>query len=78
MFKNMFFVSEQVFLFQNMFFQSKTCFPTQISQYFSDARGRSESFTEHVDYSATVNYLTGESLAWSCQDGTVSTVTQLS
>ncbi|CAI2327329.1 unnamed protein product [Caenorhabditis sp. 36 PRJEB53466] len=35
----------------------------------TDARGRSESFTEHVDYSSTVNYLTGESMAWSSTDG---------
>lgn len=35
----------------------------------TDARGRSESFTEHVHYNATVNYLTGESIAWKSTDG---------
>lgn len=36
----------------------------------TDARGRSESFTEQMNYNATVNYLSGESVAWSSADGT--------
>ncbi|EGT38210.1 CBN-ARRD-7 protein [Caenorhabditis brenneri] len=35
----------------------------------TNTRGESESYTETVHYNATVNYLTGESIAWSSQDG---------
>uniref|UniRef100_A0A1I7T7V3 Arrestin_C domain-containing protein n=1 Tax=Caenorhabditis tropicalis TaxID=1561998 RepID=A0A1I7T7V3_9PELO len=35
----------------------------------TNTRGESESYTESVNYNATVNYLTGESIAWKSQDG---------
>ncbi|CAO4363753.1 unnamed protein product [Caenorhabditis nigoni] len=38
-------------------------------RYRTDARGNRESYTESVHYTATVNYLTGESIAWKSADG---------
>ncbi|KAF1764863.1 hypothetical protein GCK72_004813 [Caenorhabditis remanei] len=34
-----------------------------------DEKGRSEHYNEHVTYNATVNYLSGESIAWKSTDG---------
>lgn len=39
---------------------------------FRNTRGERERFTENVNYNATINYLTGESIAWQSRDGTVS------
>ncbi|CAA19457.2 Arrestin C-terminal-like domain-containing protein [Caenorhabditis elegans] len=40
------------------------------STYRTNTRGERERFTENVNYNATINYLTGESIAWQSRDGT--------